>query len=155
MPELYPDFAANSAAFEKAKAFWAALAVEEVNALNQSRQWKKWLHEEEWGDDPELIEGSVVFSLYLEKQNKGFQVQQVTMGAAQEIEPFIYSWTDTFGEGHLENPIPNLLIGGVPTDENIPLIRSIFSNWIDPAVDMNSMNTFLDERLYKPYKYRG
>jgi len=77
------------------------------------------------------------------------------MGAVQEIEPFIYSWADTFGEGHLENPIPNLLIGGVPTDENIPLIRSIFSNWIDSAVDMNSMNIFLDERLYKPYKYRG
>ena len=155
MPELFPDFAASSAVFEKAKVFWAALASKEVEAMDQSGQWKKWLHEEDWSDDPELIDGSVVFSLYSEKQNKGFRVQQSTMASGYEREPYISSFTDTFGEGHLEHPIPNLLIGGVPTDENLPLIQSILSHWLDPMVDLNSMNKFLDERLYRPYKHRG
>ena len=155
MPELFPDFAANPAAFEKAKVFWSALALKEVNASGQCGEWAKWLHEEDWTDDPELIEGSVVFSLYSEKQNTGFRVQQSTMAGGQEIEPFISSFTDIFGESHLEHPIPNLLIGGVPMDENLSLIQSIFSYWITPGVDINSMNKFLDERLYRPYKHGG
>jgi hypothetical protein len=154
MPELFPAFASDRAAFEGAQVFWARLANEEVSVAAQVGEWSSWFQIIAWKDDPEMMEGAVVFSLYSASQNKGFRVQQYADRTKDE-EPFITSFTDVFGEGHLDHPIPNLFIGGIPTDENLSLIRRLMARWFDRSVDRDAMNAFLETELYRPYEKRG
>ncbi|MEO5958154.1 MAG: hypothetical protein ABIR80_03485 [Opitutaceae bacterium] len=128
MPALFPDFATDRAAFERSKVFWSQLADEEVSTAAQVGEWTPWFQILAWEDSSEMMEGAVVFSLYSVSQNKSFRVQQFT-DRTKDDEPFITSFTDAFGEGHLDRPIPNLFIGAIPTDENLPLIRRLIARW--------------------------
>jgi hypothetical protein len=149
MPELFPDFISNRESFEKAKAFWGLLASEEAAKLNQDGEWLPWFQNEEWRADPELMDGAVVFSLYSACQNKGLRVQQSACCVSREKSPFVASFTDMFGEGCLDRPIPNLFIGTIPTDENLPLLRRIVCRWFDKRVDQEAMETFVDSEVYE------
>jgi hypothetical protein len=154
MPELFPDFATDRAAFERAKVFWSKLANEEVSAAAQAGEWTSWFQILAWENNLEMMEGAVVHSLYSASQNKGLRVQHYADRTKDE-EPFITSFTDVFGEGHLERPIPNLFIGVIPTDENLPLIRRLIARWFERSVDREAMNAFLEIELYRPYEKRG
>jgi hypothetical protein len=154
MPVLFPDFSTDRAAFERAKYFWSQLANEVVSTADQTGEWTSWFQILAWKDDPEMMEGAVVYSLYSASQNKGFRVQQYADRTKDE-EPFITSFMDVFGEGHLDRPIPNLFIGAIPTNENLPLIRLLIARWFDRSVDSDAMNTFLETELYRPYEKRG
>lgn len=144
MPELFPDFVTNRTSFRQAKAFWAQLANEQAAALEQTGEWAPWTQEDEWSDDPELMDGAVVFSLYSATQNKGLRVQQSRLSLQKESAPHVCSWTNVFGEGLLERPIPNLFIGTVPTDENLPLLRRLVRQWFDRHTNKETMQTFIN-----------
>lgn len=95
------------------------------------------------------MDGAVVFSLYSASQNKGFRVQQSALSIQKEKAPYVSSWTDVFGEGFLERPIPNLFIGTIPTDENVPLLRRLVRQWFDQRVDQETMQAFIDAEIYE------
>lgn len=155
MPELFPEFISSPDAFDRAKAFWQKLADEEAAALGQSSEWRPWFSEAQWRDSPILMDGAVVFSLYSESQNKGLRVQQSACSASKKPSPYVASFTDTFGEGGLERPIPNLFIGAIPTDENENLIHKIVGHWFRTEVDSRTMQAFLEKELYGPNAKKG
>ncbi len=155
MSELFPDFVFNRETFESAKLFWSKMATEEAIALAQGDEWTSWFQIPEWEDDPEMMDGAVVFTLYSASQNKAIRVQQSCRSVSKEEEPYVASFTDVFGVGHLDLPIPNLFIGAIPTDENLPLIRRLIARWFNRSVDLKAMNATLESQLYQPYKKRG
>ena len=155
MPELFPDFASSPESFERAKAFWSQLATEEASALGQVGEWTTWFQLLGWEDDREMMDDAVVFSLYSASQNKGLRVQQSSRCISKKEEPYVASFTDVFGEGHLARPIPNLFIGAIPTDENTLLLRRLIARWFDRNVDSKLMNAYLETELYRPYGKRG
>src|SRR5258708_16756019 len=148
MPEFFPNFVVSREEFLRAKAFWSRIAAEEASALGQEGEWGRWLHEEEWRNDPELMDGALVCSLYSASQNKGFRVQQSAISVQDDKKPYVNSWTAVFGENFIERPIPNLFIGAIPTDENLPLLRRLIRHWFDTTVDQDAMQAFVDAEVY-------
>lgn len=155
MPELFPDFVSNRETFELAKIFWNQLATDEALACAQVGEWTSWVQILGWEADTDIMDGAVVFSLYSASQNKGLRVQQRARSISKDEEPYVDSFTDVFGEGHLDRPIPNLFISAIPTDENSLLIHRLVAHWFDRRVDTAAMNTFLEIELYRPYGKRG
>ena len=149
MAELFPDFIKSSDTFFRAKAFWRDLAREQATVLGQQNEWAQWAHEDEWSDDPEFMDGAVVFTCYSASQHKGFRVQQSALCAGPEKKPHVCPFMDMAGEGILERPIPNLFIGTIPMDENLALIRRLIHHWFRKDVDFDAMHRFLEEEGYK------
>ncbi len=87
MSELFPRFIEDPEAFQQAKVFWQKLASDEAEALGQRGEWQKWAHEDDWCDDPEQVDGAVVFTLFSPSQHKGLRIQQ----SALSLAPFARS----------------------------------------------------------------
>ena len=115
MPELFPDFTTSPADFQRAKTFWRELAFDQAQALDQLEEWAPWTNEGEWRDDPELMDGAVVFTLFSASQHKGLRVQQSAVCANPEKKPYVSSFMDVVGMNFLERPIPNLFIPSTET----------------------------------------
>ena len=149
MPELFPEFATSPECFLQAKAFWRELARDQAEALGQQGEWASWAHEEEWRDDPELMDGALVFSLFSASQHKALRVQQSALSVYTKKKAYVSSFMDVFGDGVLERPIPNMFIGAIPTDENLPLIRRLIYEWFRRDINIGAMQSFLEREVYE------
>ncbi|OQB36222.1 MAG: hypothetical protein BWY06_02882 [Candidatus Latescibacteria bacterium ADurb.Bin168] len=143
MPELFPDFIVSEESFRQAKEFWRELVREQMAALGQMGDWAPWTHEEAWSSDPDSVDGAVILSVYSASQNKGLRVQQSATSAHKDKKPFVGGYTDIFGEGILERPIPNLCIDAIPADENLSSIKKIVGYWFDIGIDQTAMQAYL------------
>jgi hypothetical protein len=149
MPEIFPHFIDDPMVFQQAKAFWKKLAYDEAETLGQQGEWEKWAHEEDWSNDPELVDGAVVFTLFSASQHKGLRVQQSALSVSPDKKPYVSSFMDVVGDGLYQHPIPNLFIGAIPTEENLPLIRRLVNQWFRNDVDSDKMRSFIETEVYE------
>jgi hypothetical protein len=127
MPKnLLPNFLHDAAEYQQAEAMWRNQWDALVRSVGQEKTWQTpWLNTNFANGEP-FCDGNPIFSAVCLSRRLGVCVVQAEPG--DDSSEFT-SWTDTFGAGEAD-PIKELVIHCVLSDENLRSAAELMKNWI-------------------------